>query len=100
MSNQASLAERRRSSRRQPAERIRVVHAVPVVPLSDARVINISSQGVAIQTRAPLHPGERLSFLIENDAPPVLAEVLACETDTEAGFFRIRCKCLLGGFDQ
>ncbi len=91
-------AERRRHTRRAPAQRIRVTKAVPVLPLSDAQVINVSRDGIALRTLTPMHPGERLSFIAEPHAPPILAVVLACESLPD-GAFRIRCRCLLGEFE-
>ncbi len=67
------------------------------MPLTDAEVLNVSASGLALKTRAPLPPGERLSFLVHPTAPPVVAEVLACES-LDAEFFRVRCRCVLGGF--
>lgn len=90
--------ERRKHKRRAPERHIRVTKAVPVLPLSDAQVVNVSREGVALRTMAPMHPGERLSFIIESHAPPILAQVLACELLPD-GAFRIRCRCLLGEFD-
>jgi len=91
-------AERRRSGRTVPNRAIRVRRAIPVVPLSDAMVLNISSGGVAIQTRVPLKVGDRLSFCTDQSTPPILAEVLGVEA-ADNGLFFVRCRCLLGGFD-
>lgn len=69
------------------------------MPISDAQVLNVSMGGVAIKTRVPMRPGERLSFSTDLHAPPILAEVLACEPlDDAEPCFRVRCRCLLGGF--
>lgn len=92
-------AERRRHPRSEPAQRIGVRRAPNVIPVSDARVLNTSRQGIAIRTAVPVHAGERLSFVLSAGTPPVLAEVLACET-MDGGAFRVRCRCLLGGFDD
>lgn len=70
----------------------------PILPISDAQVINVSSQGIAIATRMPLHPGARLSFFPDPAMPKVTAQVLACEP-LEDGRFRLRCRCILGAFD-
>jgi hypothetical protein len=91
--------ERRVARRWAPTREIRVTRAIPVVPLSDARVLNTSTSGVAIATCVPLHPGERLSFHIEARTPPILAEVLAAEP-LDGQLYRIRCRCLLGGFED
>ncbi len=98
MPSSTQQAERRRHTRREPTQRIRVTKAVPVLPLSDAQVINVSREGIALRTVTPMHPGERLSFIAEPHAPPILALVLACELLAD-GAFRIRCRCLLGEFD-
>jgi acetylornithine/succinyldiaminopimelate/putrescine aminotransferase len=46
---------------------------MPVVPISDAGVLNLSPGGVAISTAVPLKPADRLSFNIDPSRPPVLA---------------------------
>lgn len=95
-------AERRGSPRRQPTETIGVARTVPVLPLTDAQVLNVSATGVALRTAVPVRPGERLSFTVNHTAPPILAEVLAVEPmdDEQGSAFRVRCRCLLGGFDE
>ena len=98
MTSFVQQSERRRHSRRSPKGPIRVTKAVPVLPLSDAQVINVSRAGVALRTMTPMHPGERLSFLAQPHTPPILAQVLACELLPD-GAFRIRCRCLLGEFE-
>jgi hypothetical protein len=90
--------ERRRHDRREPDAGIRVRRALPVLPLSDAVVLNTSPGGVAIRTSIPLNSGDRLSFAVHPNQPPILAEVLAREP-LEDGVFRVRCRCLLGAFD-
>ncbi|MCC7408067.1 MAG: PilZ domain-containing protein [Phycisphaeraceae bacterium] len=94
-------AERRAHTRAAPAETIAVSRAVPVLPLSDVRVINVSARGIALHTNAPVLPGERLSFSTDHHRPPILAKVLACDpiAPQDGGGFRIRCKCLLGEFE-
>ena len=93
-------SDRRRSRRQQPDSRIRVHRAVPVMPISDAAVLNTSASGVAIKTRVPIKVGDRLSFTTSvPSAPPILAEVLAIDP-LDDGYFRVRCRCLLGGFEQ
>lgn len=91
--------ERRRHPRSAPEHRIGVRRTPNVIPVSDARVLNTSRQGIAIRTAVPVHTGERLSFVLATGTPPVLAEVLACESMSD-GAFRVRCRCLLGGFDD
>ena len=90
-------AERRRKPRSEPAQLIRVTRTRPVVPLADAQVINVSQDGVAITTSVPVAPGDRLSFYVQEGAPPILANVLACDR-VESGYYIVRCRCLLGGF--
>lgn len=90
--------DRRRGQRRVPTQAIRVSRAVSVLPISDARVLNLSRSGVAIRTGVPLRVGDRLSFTVSTGAPPILAEVLASDR-TEEGDYVVRCRCLLGGFD-
>ena len=93
------VSERRRETRRMPRHRVRVHRALPVVPLSDAQVLNVSDSGVALRTGVPLRKGDRLSFSIGDELPRILAEVLAVEPlDGQA--FRVRCRCLLGGFEE
>ena len=96
--DQTAQAERRAEPRTTPASHVGVRRVMPVMPLSDAEVLNISASGVAIRTRVPLKAGERLSFAPGVDCPPILAEVLACEP-VEDDIYRIRCRCLLGTFD-
>jgi hypothetical protein len=91
-------AERRRHERQDPAGPIRIRRIFPVLPISDAQVLNTSPGGVAIRTAVPMHAGERLSFATEATLPPILAEVLACEPLDDGGY-RVRCRCLLGGFE-
>jgi hypothetical protein len=94
-----NLSERRVHPRIVPRRPIRVTRAIPVLPLSDARVLNTSVSGVAIATCVPLHAGERLSFQVGSGMPPILAEVLAVEP-LEGEQYRVRCRCLLGGFEN
>jgi hypothetical protein len=93
-------AERRAQDRAEPEHRIHVSRAVPVRTLHDVEVLNVSSHGVAIRAAAPIRVGERLRFSVNAAVPspaPILAEVLACEPMDEG--YRVRCRCLLGGFD-
>jgi hypothetical protein len=78
---------------------MRVCRAVPVVPISDAEIINISPNGIALRTRVPLKPGDRLSFSPHDHFPAILGEVLGVEPLVE-GYYRVRCRCLLGSFEQ
>ena len=39
-----------------------------------------------------------VAFNVGKGTAPVLCRVLACER-TDDGWFRVRCQCLLGGFD-
>ncbi len=91
--------DRRAELRTPPADPIRTTTTIPVIPISDAVVLNTSTNGIAIQTRTPVTPGTRLSFSKSAEQPPILGEVLACEP-LDQGWFRVRCRCLLGGFDN
>ncbi len=91
-------ADRRKEPRFPATQSIRVRRTIPILPLSDAAVLNVSAGGVAIRTRVPLKPGDRLSFTADQGCPPILAEVLAVEP-LDDGYLRARCRCLLGGFD-
>lgn len=94
-------AERRREPRVELAGEggsIRVTRAVPIIPISDAQIINISPSGVAIRTRVPLKVGDRLSFAPSEYLAPILTEVLGVEPLGE-GYYRVRCRCLLGSFE-
>lgn len=94
----ASIAERRRAARHEPKGPIGVSRVTPVLPLGDAQVLNTSAGGVALRTRVAVKVGERLSFRAADNAPPILAEILAVDPEPD-GAFRVRCRCLLGGFD-
>ena len=67
-------------------------------PIADAQILNISRHGVALRCSNVFVPGERISFSVNRGVAPVLARVLACEP-MEDGWFRLRCRCILGGFD-
>lgn len=102
--------ERRRHPRKKPQGGISASTLVPPIPLTDAEVLDVSTGGIAIKTRIPLKVGDRMSFRIpaqgvtvgfrsEATGPaPVLAVVLAVEP-LEAGFYRVRCRALLGAFE-
>ena len=72
-------------------------HITPGESMPDVEVINISKGGVALKTLLPVNPGEHLVFSTQFDEAPVHCEVLACDELPEGGF-RLRCKCILGGF--
>ena len=91
-------AERRAEDRGQTSSHISVRRVMPVMPISDATILNVSASGIAIQTAVPLKVGERMSFSTTPNMPPILGEVLGCEA-TGDNQFRIRCRCLLGNFD-
>lgn len=92
-------AERRGEARFEYEQWIRIARAAPYLPISDASVLNVSSNGIAIRTRVPLNPGDRLSFTPDPHLPPVLGVVLAREPMGE-GEFRVRCQCVLGSFEN
>ncbi len=92
------INDRREQSRYLPCGPISVHRTLPVLPLSDAEVLNVSAQGVALRSRVAVLPDERLSFTTGAGTPPILAKVIACEPLEEGGF-RIRCQCLLGEFE-
>ena len=94
-----ALADRRRKDRRAPAGTIGVSRVIPVLPLADAQVLNTSPGGVALRTRVAVRVGERLSFRASPHTPPILAEILAVDAEAD-GSFRVRCRCLLGGFED
>lgn len=100
--NHAALVDERRAEDRIDTDaRIHVSRAVPVRTLYDVQVLNVSPSGVAVRTQAPIRVGERLRFSVHAAVPspaPVLAEVLACDPLDDGGY-RVRCRCLLGGFD-
>ena len=98
MISDVQQAERRAFDRVKPAAPIGVRRLMPTLPISDARVVNISQAGVAIHTAVPVQPGSRLSFAMDINRPPILAEVLACEP-IDGQLYRVRCRCLLGAFD-
>jgi hypothetical protein len=67
-------------------------------PIADASVLDMSVGGAALRSKSPIVPGERVAFNVGGDNPPVLCLVVACDR-MEDGWFRVRCKCILGGFD-
>lgn len=91
-------AERRAQARLEPLGPIGVRKMLPVTPLADVEVLNISSKGVAIRTRVALKAGDRLSFTTGAAVPPILAKVLACDPMDDGGY-RVRCECLMGEFE-
>ncbi len=100
--------ERRRQPRKKPAGAIAASTVIPPIPLTDAVVLDVSSGGIAIKTRVPMKEGDRMSFRVPamGTEPrldtignaPILAVVLACEP-MEGGFYRVRCRALLGAFE-
>lgn len=66
--------------------------------IPDAEVVNISEGGAALRSPKPLIPGERIAFNVGGGRAPVLCQVLACHR-AQDGWFHVRCKCILGGFD-
>ena len=99
MSHESDInqAERRQHPRHAPEGRIHVMRVLPNIPLSDAEVVDTSLGGLALRTRVALQPGDRLSFYLWTQAPPILGEVLARE-EQEDGWFLVHCRCLVGGF--
>jgi len=93
-----AAANRRVQSRQEPSRYICVRRVMPVMPISDAVVLNVSSTGLALRTSMPIDVGERLSFSLGQGTPPILGEVLDCE-ELEDGNFKVRCQCLLGSLD-
>ena len=91
--------ERRQERRRVPRQSVRAMRVTPVLPLTDVQVLNVCASGVAFKTRTPVYEGEHLSFHLAEHAPPVLAQVLARE-DLGDGYYRVRCRCLLGNFER
>jgi hypothetical protein len=91
-------ADRRTQPRSEPLGPIGVRKMLPVTPLADVEVLNISPRGVAIRTRSALKVGDRLSFTTSAAAPPILAKVLACDPLDDGGY-RVRCECLMGQFE-
>ena len=99
----AAVADRRAHPRLdwpgiEPPGVVRVDHQGQSI--HDAVVINISVGGVALRTRQSVKVGERLIFTTGAHRPPTHCEVLACEPmDDGDGQMRIRCRCIMGGFD-
>ncbi len=91
-------ADRRAQPRCEPLGPIGVRKMLPVTPLADVEVLNISPKGVAIRTRMALRVGDRLSFTTSAATPPILAKVLACDPMDDGGY-RVRCECLMGAFE-
>jgi len=103
-----SPSERRRHPRKKANVPIAASTMVPPIPLTDAEVIDVSISGIAIRTRVPVKPGDRMSFRVPaqgltlrvdgGGGAPILAVVVACEP-MEGGFYRVRCRALLGAFE-
>ena len=90
--------ERRRYERKALSGPVRVQRLKPVLPISDAEVIDVSSGGIAIRTAVPIRVGEQLSFQVNPSQEPMIATVLATDR-FEDGTYRVRCQCLLKQFD-
>lgn len=89
----------RRDERRVPAgERAHMPRSLPLRPLFDADVLNLSPSGVAMRSIEPIPLGERLRFFPRPGAMPVLTEVLGCDV-MDDGAYRVRCHCVSGQFD-
>lgn len=93
---QVGQHERRRALRIEPPGLIRVEAGGDAI--AEAEVLNISTNGAAVRLRKPVLPGERVAFSVGGGRAPITAQVIACELG-EDGWFRIRCRCILGGFD-
>lgn len=70
----------------------------PQRTLAHTHVLNVSRTGAALSTPDWVEPGVRLAFSVGGNRAPVLCEVLACEKEPD-GRHRVRCRCVLGGFD-
>ncbi len=100
--------DRRRHPRKKARGPIAASTVVPPIPLTDAEVIDVSTGGIAIRTRVPVKPGDRMSFRVPaqgltlrvdgGGGAPILAVVVACDP-MEGGFYRVRCRALLGAFE-
>ena len=64
----------------------------------NAEVLNLSTGGAALRSPKVMTPGERIMFAVGRERAPVTCIVLACEK-LDDGWFHVRCKCILGGFD-
>lgn len=90
--------ERRRAIRLEPPGLVLVDFENRSEPIHDAEVLNLSEGGAALRSPSPVTPGERVAFNVGGGRPPVLCQVIGCER-MDDGWFRVRCKCILGGFD-
>jgi len=108
MSTNGQTNDRRRHPRKQARGPVAASKMVPAIPLTDAEVLDVSTGGIAIRTRVPVKAGDRMSFRIAaqgvstrgelSGSAPILAVVVACEP-MDAGFYRVRCRALLGAFE-
>ncbi len=92
-----SVSERRAHPRIAPPGLIRIDHENPGTSIPNAQILDISRGGVALRCQQWIEPGERLVFATIDGLPPVLCEVLECK-NLDNGWFRVRCRCVLGGF--
>lgn len=90
--------ERRKTIRIEPPGLVPVNIDAGGSPIPDAEVLNLSEGGAAIRSPKALLPGERVAFNVGGGRPPVLCQVIACDRQAD-GWFAVRCKCILGGFD-
>ena len=99
MSNSTkTVTERRRSIRIEPPGIMSMNVESAGNPIPNAEVLNLSTGGAALRTPKPLIPGERILFNVGGNHAPVTCSVIACEKQPD-GWFHVRCKCILGGFD-
>jgi len=91
-------ADRRRHPRIQPPGLLVVTRFGEMRRIANARVVNISEGGAALQLSEPIAVSERISFTVGPGQPPVHCEVLEC-SEVDDGQFVARCKCILGGFN-
>ena len=67
-------------------------------PIADAEVLNLSVGGAELRSPKAIVPGDRIAFSVGGGHATITCQVLACDR-LEDGWFHIRCKCILGGFD-
>ena len=90
--------ERRRSLRLEPPGLMLVSVAYGGESVPDAEILNMSEGGAALRSPRVLVPGDRVAFNVGGGRPPVTCQVLECSSQSD-GWFIVRCKCILGGFD-
>ena len=91
--------DRRRQPRIQPPGLLVVTRFGDMRRITNALVINISEGGAALRIAEAIAVGERLSFTVAPNQPPVHCEVLEC-TRVDDNNYELRCKCILGGFEM